>query len=206
MNTIETSSTVKHDICKSDEEMFNTPYHAMLAEAIHQANQVEFLIDDIIAADYLRLNKHVSSLEAYFDYIRKELQGRTLSHKCKRLFEVSGVLQIFEVSCIKVESANLLFAEWRKLRNILTHGLIVWNSSCNPVLYHKGYCYDISTHVNKFFQLNGQVIAITDALEELKSDYSGKPLILDNCDPDHPIYADYSEEMPVQSYGVKLTP
>lgn len=77
-----------------------------------------------------------------------------------------------------------------KLRNRFTHGLIVWSSSSIPVLYHKGYCYDIESHVTKFFQLNERVLAVISVLEVRESDYAGTPLLLDdNCDPDHPIYA-----------------
>ncbi|MCI8451505.1 MAG: hypothetical protein HFJ74_03210 [Eggerthellaceae bacterium] len=171
------------------DEKFNTPYHAMLAEAIHQANQIEFIIDDILAAEHLRLQNGEMSAQPYFDFILKELQGKTLNRKCELLFENPHVLQLLTDSYNEVEVTQQLFSEWRKLRNRFTHGLIVWNSSSIPVLYHKGYCYDIESHVAKFFQLNGQIIAIMSVLEGLKSDYKGMPVFLDDkCDPDHPIY------------------
>lgn len=186
---LELNFSCEHNQNGFGEGKFNTPYHAMLAEAIHQANQIEFIIDDILAAEHLRLQDREISAQAYFDFVANELQGKTLNRKCEALLGDPHVLQLLTDTYNEVEITKQLFSEWRKLRNRLTHGLFVWNSSAIPVLYHKGYCYDIESHVAKFFQLNGQVIAIMSILEELKSDYKGTPVFLDrNCDPDHPIY------------------
>ena len=117
-------------------------------------------------------------------------QGKQLSSKCEALLSIPSVSPLLAIKNTNVEAAKNLFEAWRNLRKRFAHGLIVHNSGGAPVLYHKGYCYDIESHVAKFFQINGQVLSTVTALEKLKSDYSGKPVLLnEDCDPDHPIYA-----------------
>ena len=169
---------------------FNTRYHAMLAEAINQANELEFIIDDILAAEHFRKENVDITEQAYFDYIEKKLQGNQLSGKCEALLTMPNVAPLLVYESINPEAVQRLLKEWRNLRNRFAHGLIVHNGSGVPVLYHKGYCYDIESHVSKFFQLNGQVLSIVTVLEKLKSEYNGRPVLLEaDCDPDHPIYA-----------------
>ena len=183
-------SSLRADQVEFSEEAFNTPYHAMLAEAIHQANQVESVIDDILAAEHLKRQATKASLRSYFDYLERKLWGKTIAAKIRCLLEAPTVKQILSDNEIGQETVEQLFSEWRKLRNRFTHGLIVWSSSSIPVLYHTGYCYDIESHVTKFFQLNERVLAVISVLEVRESDYAGTPLLLDdNCDLDHPIYA-----------------
>lgn len=169
---------------------YNSRYHAMLSESINQANQVEFIIDDILAGEHFSENNKDVTKAAYLEYIENQLQGKQLSGKCKRLIDMPRVQAKLESNRMKEDPTRDLFKKWRRLRNVFTHGLIVYNSSSIPVLYHKGYCYDIESHVELFFQYNAQVISFLDMLDELKTKYRGTPVFADiNCDPNHPIYA-----------------
>lgn len=169
---------------------FNDVYHGMAHEVINQANTAESVIDDILAECHFRACGIEPSLSDYLDYVSKKLQGANLSNKLNDLLGDANVEALLSSCGIPLDDAEALLSNWRTKRNRFAHGLFVLNTQNVPVIYHKGCCYDIESHVYEFFGLNEGVIGLLKNLDVLHSDYYGKPVFKDEtCDPDNPIYA-----------------
>ncbi|WP_165044973.1 hypothetical protein [Adlercreutzia sp. ZJ138] len=169
---------------------FNSLCNAMVSEAINQANAVEFEIDDILAGSHFKASGDSISEQAYLDYIGGYLQEKSLSQKCNAMLKLPETATLLEAAGIHCEDATKTMNVWRMLRNRFAHGLLVINSNSDTVLYHKGYCYDIRSHVDEFFDLNAKVLVIMGAISSLHTEYCGKPVFRrEGNDPDHPIFA-----------------
>ena len=178
-------------ISNSNAYEFNSKYHAMVSEAINQANAVEFIIDDVLAQAHFKGAPSSPTTEEYLRFLARHLQGKRLKAKCDAFLGVADVVDALVNNKISAEIANTVLKEWRQARNRFAHGLFVWNSQHVPVIYYKGYCYDIESFVREFFSLNEKVVDMLKAVENLHSAYFGKPVMKDtSCDPDYPLFAD----------------
>ncbi len=174
----------------SSEIEFNSLCNARISEAINQANAMEFEIDDILAGAHFRKNGEAFSEQSYLDYVGGHLQGNSLSRKCNDLLELSEAEVLIEAAGMRREDAAKTMSAWRASRNRFAHGLLVINSSSDKVLYHKGCCYDVGSHVDEFFDLNAKVLGIMGAVSSLHTEHWGKPALREEGgDPDHPVVA-----------------